>query len=356
MTPDAGSGEQNDVKTHFGVFPDIRFFRHVGARSASALAVLCDGVCLGNPDIEVDTVGALQNAGDRALSYCEDVKKSASLLQETKAAIVIAPLKAKEALSGAAFTAILCKNPKGAFAVAAKALVEERQLSGQIAIHPDARIGANVVVEPGAIIGAGVQIGDDSRIGANAVIRCGVAIGKGVTVGSGASVQCALVGDGVTIGPNAVVGHAGFGLATVAGQSIDMPQFGRAVLQDGVSLGAGSCVDRGAFADTIVGEGTKIDNLVHIGHNCVIGRNVIIVACSGISGSVTIGDNAVLGGAVGVADHLNIGAGSILVARSGVICDIPPGEVWAGTPARPRRQWLREAAWLSRAARRPTDK
>jgi UDP-3-O-[3-hydroxymyristoyl] glucosamine N-acyltransferase len=324
--------------------------RTVAALAAVSGADLAPGAA---GDLEIVTVGPLDASGPGILSYCENVKAA-----DLKAAggVVFAPLGTPADAVAPGATLLLVKDPKGAFARAAPLLAAERRIESGAAIHPSADIDSSVVIGPGAVIGAGVRIGRGGEIGPNAVIGVGVTVGRGARIGAGAVLACALIGDEVVIGPNAVVGRAGFGLAGSGAQGLTpMPQFGRAILQDGVSIGALTCVDRGAFGDTVVGEGAKIDNLVQIAHNVIVGRNVIIVACSGISGSVTIGDGALLGGAVGVADHVNIGPGAILAARSGVIGDVPGGTVWAGYPARPRGQWLREAAWVARAARRKRE-
>ncbi len=129
-----------------------------------------------------------------------------------------------------------------------------------------------------------------------------------------------------------------------------MPQLGRVIVQDGVTVGANSCIDRGAYDDTVIGENTKIDNLVMIAHNCVIGRNCLIAAHAGISGSVTVGDGVIFGGKAGIGDHIAIGAGARVAAGAGVLADIPAGETWSGYPAKPIRQFLRETVWVSKQA------
>jgi UDP-3-O-[3-hydroxymyristoyl] glucosamine N-acyltransferase len=156
----------------------------------------------------------------------------------------------------------------------------------------------------------------------------------------------------VKLGAGVVVGEAGFGLAVGAAGLIDVPQLGRVIIQDGVSIGPQTCVDRGAYEDTTIGENTKIDNLVQIAHNVVIGRNCVIAGQCGLSGSSVLGDGVQLGGRVGLADHVTVGDGARIAAAAGVMRDIPAGETWCGIPAMPVRQFFREVAWLSRHASR----
>jgi UDP-3-O-[3-hydroxymyristoyl] glucosamine N-acyltransferase len=209
---------------------------------------------------------------------------------------------------------------------------------------------AGVRLAPGVVIGAGAQIGADTYVGPNAVIGPGVAIGRRCSVGAGASVAFALVGDEVTILAGAVIGEQGFGVAGDASGPVDVPHLGRVVIQDRVTIGANSTIDRGVFDDTIIGEGCKIDNLCHVAHNCTLGRGVLVAAFAGISGSTIVGDGVTMGGRVGIADHRKIGAGATVAGGAAVFQDIPPGEVWSGYPAKPLRKWLREAAWISRKA------
>jgi len=219
--------------------------------------------------------------------------------------------------------------------------------SGKYADGPTARLENGVTVDPGAVIGPRAEIGAGSIISATAVIGPDVLIGRGCTIGAGCSIVHALIGDRVVIHPGCHIGQDGFGYIDDATQQ-KIPQTGRVIIQNDVEIGAGTTIDRGGIRDTIIGEATKIDNLCQIGHNVVIGRHCVIVAQSGLSGSVTLEDFAVLGGAVGLAPHVTIGRGGRVAARSGVMNDVPPGETWGGYPAKPRMQWMRQQATLAR--------
>jgi len=236
--------------------------------------------------------------------------------------------------------------------MAALMLHRPRQHNGQTAISADARLEDGVDLSPGVVIGPGAHVGRGTRIGANTVIGPGVAIGRDCRIGSNVSISFALIGDRVMIYSNTAIGEAGFGATLGPKGIIDIPQLGRVLIQDGVTLGANVAVDRGAYDDTTIGENTKIDNLVHIGHNVRIGRNCVLAAFVGISGSVTIGDGARFGGRAGIADHVTIGDGAQIGGAAGVLKDIPAGEIWSGYPAQPLRKWLREVNWLSKAAAR----
>jgi UDP-3-O-[3-hydroxymyristoyl] glucosamine N-acyltransferase len=209
-----------------------------------------------------------------------------------------------------------------------------------------------VVLGPGVVVGPAAQIGRGTRIGANTVIGPGVTIGRDCEIAPNVTIGFALIGDRVKILAGARIGEPGFGATVGPKGLIDIPQLGRVIVQDGVSIGANTTVDRGAFDDTVIGENTKIDNLVQIAHNVHVGRNCVMAAHTGISGSVTIGDGAQFGGRAGVADHVTIGAGARVGAAAGVMKDIPAGETWGGMPARPIRHWLKETAWLARMASR----
>ena len=191
-----------------------------------------------------------------------------------------------------------------------------------------------------------------SRIGANSVIGPGVAIGHDCEIGSNVSISHAYIGDRVVILPGAAIGQAGFGFASSAAGHVKIPQLGRVIIQDGVEIGAATTIDRGALGDTVIGEGTKIDNLVQIGHNVQIGRHAVLVSQVGVAGSSTIGDFAVLGGQVGVGDHAHIGPGARLAARAGMASGqkLEGGRDYGGAPAKPVREWIREMHTIARLA------
>jgi UDP-3-O-[3-hydroxymyristoyl] glucosamine N-acyltransferase len=217
-------------------------------------------------------------------------------------------------------------------------------------VHLSAEIEDGVTIDPGAVIGPRAGIGSGTVIGANAVIGPDVQIGRDCAIGPNSSVVHALIGDGVIIQAGCHIGHDGFRYHPGPQGHVKVPQIGRVIIQDHVEIGAGCTIDRGGGGDTVIGEGTKIDNLVQVGHNCTIGRHCIIVSQCGISGSVTLHDHVILGGQVGIADHVTIGEGAAITAKSGVIGDIPAGERWMGYPAMPGRSYLRPFA---QSRRRP---
>lgn len=219
------------------------------------------------------------------------------------------------------------------------------------AIDPSAKLGAGVVVELGAVIGPNVEIGDGSHIAANAVIGRGVTIGRDCYIGPNASIFYALIGDRVSLFAGVRVGSDGFGFVPSPKGAIKVPQIGRVIIQDDVELGANTMVDRGALGDTIIGEGTKIDNGVQIAHNCVIGRFVVMAALTGLAGSARIGDGSMIGGQVGVGNHITVGPGAQIAAQSGVAEDLPGGRAYGGSPARPAMEWKREIKLMARLAR-----
>jgi len=209
-------------------------------------------------------------------------------------------------------------------------------------VHQTARLETGVAIEPGAVVAAEAEIGAGTRIAAGAVIGYRCAIGRECYIGPNASITHALVGNRVIVHSGVRIGQDGFGFAMGPGGHLKVPQIGRVIIQDDVEIGANSCIDRGALKDTVVGEGTKIDNLVQIGHNVVIGRHCVIVGHVGISGSTELGDFVVMGGQSGTVGHIKIGTGAQVAGASHPKDDIPPGARVVGTPARPLKEFARE--------------
>jgi UDP-3-O-[3-hydroxymyristoyl] glucosamine N-acyltransferase len=226
---------------------------------------------------------------------------------------------------------------------------------GDPLVHPTARIEDGVTIEPGAVIGREAWIGRGAYIAAGAMIGYRVTIGRGSSIGFGASIVHALIGDRVIVHPGVRIGQDGFGFAMSAAGHLKVPQIGRVIIQDDVEIGANSCIDRGALNDTIIGAGTKIDNLVQIGHNAVLGRGCVIVAQVGISGSAVLEDGVVMGGQSGAAGHLTVGRGAQIAGASHVKDSVPAGQRMIGTPAIPIREWARNQVILAKLTAKAGD-
>ena len=202
------------------------------------------------------------------------------------------------------------------------------------------------------VIGPNVEIGSGTIVGAGAVIGANVKIGRDCNVGPRTAIQCALIGNNVLIHPGCSIGQDGYGFLFFGPEGhLKVPQTGRVLIQNDVEVGAGTTIDRGSLRDTVIGEGTKIDNQVQIGHNVTIGRHCLLAAQIGLAGSLTIGDNVALGAKVGINNHLTIGDGAQVTAMSGVKDDIPPNGRWGGFFAKPTKQWFREIVAVERLVR-----
>lgn len=324
---------------------DQRFFEPLTSLTLGEIADLTSADLRGDRTLSVNGLAAYLDA--QAGDVCfHTARKASQISEETFASACFIGADACAALQDRT-VALVSKTPRLDFIKTTHALYRLRDWADEGAepiIHETANIS------PGAVICSGAVIGEGSRVGPNAVIGPGVQIGRDTMVGPNASIRCALVGDNVNILSGARIGEVGFGVTHDEDGAVDVPQLGRVIIQDHALIGANTCIDRGAFDDTIIGERTKIDNLVQIGHGVVLGRSVLVASLTGISGSVKMGDNVVMGGQVGIADHVTIGSNVQLAAAAGVLRDIPDGERWGGTPAKPLNQFLREIAWVQREA------
>ena len=339
-----------------------QFFKRPHGLIASEIAALTGaepspGAVL---DRRITGIAPLDRAGPADLTFLDNPKFQQHL--HTTAAGICLTAQRFAGHAPSHLTILIAREPYRAFVKVARTLFPDALrpsslVDGRIAAgaHVDAtaRLEPGVAVEPGAVVGPRAEIGSGTRIGANAVIGAEVRVGRDSSVGAGATLIHALVGDRVTIHPGARIGQDGFGYVPGPGGHLKVPQIGRVIIQDDVEIGANTTIDRGASRDTVIGEWTKIDNLVQIGHNCTIGRHCIVVAHAGIAGSVTLGDYVMLGARVGLADHLTIGEGARVGAAAGVMNDIPAGASWVGTPAKPVKEFFREVASLKRLARTP---
>lgn len=309
-------------------------------------------------------IAPIDLAGPDDLSFVAD-GKHADLLGSTKAGAVLTLDRfADRAPPGVAV--LRAPKPYEAFIAVARRLyptsLRPVSVFGAVGIapgaivHASAKLGPGVTVDPGAVIGPRAEIGAGSLVGANAVIGPHVRIGNDCAIGPGCTITHSQMGDRVIVHPGCSIGQDGFGYISDASGHLKVPQIGGVVIHDDVEIGSGTRIDRGGIRDTVIGEGTKIDNLCQIGHNCVIGRHCIIVAQSGLSGSVTLGDFVVLGARSGIIPHVKIGHRAMLAARSSATENVPDGEVWAGSPAKPRQQWIRELVAVHRLIARGRPK
>ena len=311
-----------------------------------------------DPDVEITDVRPLDNAATGDLSFLDNPKYIPTLTNTGASACLVAPKFADKVPDGTA--GLVTPEPYRGFAKT-RTLFYPNTLGTKTGneaidsgshIHPSATLEADVKVAAGAVIGPEARIGRGTTISAGSFIDYRVHIGSGCYIGPNVSLTNTLVGNRVIIHAGVSIGQDGFGFAMGKEGHLKVPQIGRVIIQDDVEIGANSTIDRGAVRDTIIGEGTKIDNLVQIGHNVMIGRHCIIVAQTGISGSAELGDFVALGGQVGVVGHVKIGAGAQIAGSSNIRGDVPPGARWGGTPAKPIKKWFREMTLLSRLAER----
>ena len=333
--------------------------RFLGPACPIALAAILEasgGTGNGDPTRVFRGVAALDTATAQHVGFCEGKAYQAALAR-TEAGLVLVSMDLAGLVPDGS-CAVVCRDPALAFARVAKLFHPDRQPNGRIhpsaVIHPEAVIGEGTEIGPHAVIEAGAEIGRNCRIGPLVLIGEKVVLGEGCVIHSHCSVTHAILGQCVVLHPGARIGQEGFGFAVSPhGRFETMPQLGRVLLGDFVEIGANGCVDRGSQGDTVLGAGTRLDNMVQVAHNVRTGPGCVLVAQVGISGSTTLGRGVQMGGQSGTAGHVSIGDGAQIGAQSGVMGDLEAGERVVGSPAWPARETLRAFATLRRLARKP---
>jgi UDP-3-O-[3-hydroxymyristoyl] glucosamine N-acyltransferase len=309
--------------------------------------------------LQIKGLASLDEAGPSHLIFFDNLRYAGQLAQTRAGACLVSE---RFAATVPAHVAVLrVADPFRAFVAIARELHAATLrppswfgisgIAASAVIHPTAHLEDEVTVDPFAVIGPGVEIGAGSVIGAGAVIGPNVKIGRDCDVGPGTTIQFALIGNNVLIHPGCHIGQVVFGFVFGSGRQVKVPQTGRVLIQNDVEIGAGTAIDRGSLRDTVVGEGTKIDNQVQIGHNVIVGRHCLLAAKAALGGSLTIGDHVALGAGVGINNHVNIGDGAQITAMSGVKDDVPARGRWGGFFAKPTRQWFREIIAVERLVR-----
>jgi UDP-3-O-[3-hydroxymyristoyl] glucosamine N-acyltransferase len=332
---------------------DPRFFRRTGPHT---LAAVVDAAEAEAPPrrLMLHRIAPLRAATSQDVTFCINERKNLPALQETNAAAVVVHPSMRDAVPGAT-VAIVAADPLVAWAKVAALFHPEPPVTA--GIHPSAVVAATANVHPSAeigpmvVIGEHVVLGPRARIGALAVIGDGVVIGADARIGVHVTVSHALIGDRVCLFPGVRIGQDGFGFAVTPNGFHSIPQLGRVVIEDDVEIGANTTVDRGALEDTVIGAGTRIDNLVQIGHNCRIGRACVLTGQVGLAGSVVLEDYVVMGGQAGVAGHVRIAKGTRIGAQSGVMADVSVRSDLVGSPAQPAKAFFREVAMIRKWVR-----
>jgi UDP-3-O-[3-hydroxymyristoyl] glucosamine N-acyltransferase len=314
------------------------------------LAQLVHGRLVGDGEIEIRGARTLEEAGPGDITFIED-EKHAKQLQATRASAVVA----RESVPVNGHVVIQVSDPLLAFVDIVRRLDGRPEQAAPAGIDPDARVDASAQVGEGTSVQAFAKIGPDVVIGCRCRIFSGVVIGRGCQLGDDVTLypnavlyDWTRIGNRVIVHAKAVLGADGFGYRLREGRHVKVPQLGRVEIEDDVEIGACTTIDRGTFGETRIGAGTKIDNLVQIGHNCRIGRHNIFISQMGIAGSSTTGDYVVVAGQVGIVGHIQIGAGAMIGGQAGVTKDVPAGAHMLGSPATPEREQKRILMSLER--------
>ncbi|MGH7153508.1 MAG: UDP-3-O-(3-hydroxymyristoyl)glucosamine N-acyltransferase [Acetobacteraceae bacterium] len=333
---------------------DGRFFTRTGPHALADIARAAAGAA---PAVDrlFSGVAPLQSARQDEVSFLDN-KRYAAELEQTKAGAVIVHPRMQARVPSGTIAIVTASAYEGWARVAAlfhPVPPPHPGIHPSALVEPTARVDATAEIGPYTVVEARAEIGPGCRIGSFVSIGAGVTVGRDSRIGAHASLSHALLGERVYIYPGARIGQEGFGFAATRTGFLSVPQLGRVVIEDDVEVGANSTVDRGSTRDTIIGAGTRIDNLVQIGHNVRLGRCCVIVAQVGIAGSTILEDFVQVGGQAAMAGHLRIGQASHIGAQAGVISDVPAGSVLLGSPAQPRKEFFRQVATLKRMTRQP---
>jgi len=340
-------------------FPAQTYKTSAMKRRVAEIAQAVGARVIGNAHTEVSGVSSIAAASASGLVFVEDEGNLSSALQSSAAAVIAGSFAETAATSK---VLLIAAHPRLAFARAAAMLRDQSRHSPEVHakafVDSSAKLGREVSIGANAVVEERVIVGHRTCIGAGCVISEGVEIGEGCTLHPNVTVYSGTrIGDRVIVHAGAVLGSDGFGYVRdpESGRNEKFPQIGKLEIEDDVEIGANTTIDRGALETTRIGRGTKIDNLVHIGHNCLIGENVIIAAQAGFSGSITIEDNVIMGGQVGVGEHARIQEGVMLGGQSGVLPKKilrGKGVAFWGTPAKPLREYLKSLAALARLGKK----
>ena len=312
-------------------------------KTLEEIAGIVGGKIVGDKSTMITGVTNIALAGANDITFA--VEPHLAEAEACQAGAVIVP----DDIGAFAKNAILVKDPRTAFSklmeLFTPALEIKRGISEQAHVGKNVKIGKNVAIMPFAVVDDYAEIGDDVILYPHTYIGQHVSIGAESLLYPNVTIrEFCKIGQRVIIHSSTVIGADGFGFITKDGVHTKVPQVGNVIVEDDVEIGAHVGIDRATMGSTIIGHGTKIDNLVHIGHNCEIGANNLIVAQTGIAGSTIVGHNVIFGGQTGVVGHIHIGSNTVLAARSGPIADIPENAFFAGFPARPHQEWLRAEA------------
>lgn len=335
---------------------DNIFYIHNGKKSIGDIAQLISAELVSEAKSSelIENVCSIESAGAEDICFFYD-KKNKALAQKIRAKACVTT-EELSSLVPDGVAVLLVENPKLAFIKLISAFYEEHKPVARIEkdayVSPSAKVGKNCYIGHHAVIEDDVVIGDNCVIESNAVIAHGCQIGNNCRIASNASIAYCLMGNDCYIYTGARIGQDGFGFSVVNGRHQRIPQVGRVIIGNDVEVGANTCIDRGALDDTIIGDGTRIDNLVQVAHNDKVGKYCILVAQTGIAGSCTLGDYVVCGGQAGLADHLTVGSGAQIAAQSGVMRDIEPGAIVMGTPTVPFKDFMRQVAFLQKNSKK----